>query len=98
MIALVLVGLASAQIGAYQYSTTNPTAAPNPGFRGWIGNYLGYTSNQPYANQYPADQHLLISQVPLPTNLIKVALDKAMAHVGQDSKRNLALRDLLFPF
>jgi len=83
-VGLVLVGLASAQIAAYQSFTTNPTDATNSGFWGWIGNCFGYTTNKPYASTQHNKQ-LLISQFPLPTNNIKMALDTAMVHVGQDN-------------
>ena len=65
-IALVIVGLASAQIAGYQSATTNPTAAPNgapsSGFWGWVGRCFGFSTNQPYTNPYLAPVQ------PAPTN------------------------------
>jgi hypothetical protein len=65
-IALVIVGLASAQITEYQNTTTNPTAAPNevpnPGFWGWVGRCFGFGASQIYANPYLAPVQ------PAPTN------------------------------
>lgn len=66
VLGLVLVGLASAQIGVNQYSATNPTAAPNSGFWGWMGNCFGYSNNQQYANQYPTQQAPTDQTAPAP--------------------------------
>ena len=58
VIALVIVGLASAQIATYQNTTTNLTTAPdgvaNPGFWGWIGRCFRFGTSQSYANPYLA--------------------------------------------
>jgi hypothetical protein len=64
-IALVVIGLASAQISTYQNTTnptTAPTGAPNPGFLGWIGRCFGFGANQPSVNPYYAPVQ------PAPTN------------------------------
>ena len=66
-LALVAVGLASAQIAANQtYTATNPNTAPNNGFLGWIGNCFGYGTNQPYAGQNVAPQAPTDSFTPEP--------------------------------
>ena len=66
---LVVVGLASAQIGVNQTYTgaTPSTAAPNGGFFGWIGSCFGLRSSQPYyGSPYVAPQTPTNSSVPAP--------------------------------
>jgi hypothetical protein len=66
-LALVVVGLASAQIAANQpYTSTSPNAASNNGFWGWIGRCFGYGANQAYAGQYLAPQAPFVGSVPTP--------------------------------
>jgi hypothetical protein len=57
-LALVIVGLASAQIAPNPtYLGTNPnTAAPNGGFFGWMGRCFGFGNSQSYGNQNIAPQ------------------------------------------
>ena len=70
VLTLAIVGLAAAQIAQNQplaNTSTDPnTAAPNPGFGGWIGNCFGFRASQPYANQYVAPPATTNSPVPAP--------------------------------
>ncbi len=67
-LALVIVGLASAQIAVNQtpVGVTPNTAAPNGGFFGWIGRCFGYGTNQGYGNQYVAPQVPTDGSTPAP--------------------------------
>ncbi len=51
VVAVVLVGVASAQIAAYQNNTTYPNGAPTNGFLGWVGRCYQYWSNWVSGNQ-----------------------------------------------
>ena len=65
---LVAFGVASAQLATNQPdTTTNPSAAPNNGFLGWIGSCFGYGANQAYNNRYVAPQAPTDGSVPAPT-------------------------------
>jgi hypothetical protein len=64
---LVAFGVASAQLATNQPdSTTNPNAASNKGFFGWIGSCFGYGANQAYNNGYVAPQAPTDGSVPAP--------------------------------
>jgi len=61
---LILVGLASAQIGTNQtYTNTTPN---NNDFFGWIGNCFGFGNGQPYTGQYVAPQGPASTTAPEP--------------------------------
>jgi hypothetical protein len=57
-LALIVVGLASAQSAANQTyaGSTASTRSPNGGFLGWIGNCLGFRNSQSNGNQNVAPQ------------------------------------------